>query len=83
MEIIDEPILDIDSGDQNDPLAVTEYVDDIYAYYKKVEVCNLLKTSLILVQFYLIANLLVSRLLQLNCDANFNCYHVFSRTRSL
>lgn len=37
MEDIDGPILDIDSGDQNNPLAVTEYVDDIYAYYKKVE----------------------------------------------
>lgn len=37
MEDIDEPILDIDSGDKNNPLAVTEYIDDIYGYYKKVE----------------------------------------------
>ncbi|XP_021732198.1 G2/mitotic-specific cyclin-2-like [Chenopodium quinoa] len=34
---IDGSILDIDSGDQNNPLAVTEYVHDIYTYYKKVE----------------------------------------------
>ncbi|KAJ8437456.1 hypothetical protein Cgig2_031977 [Carnegiea gigantea] len=37
MEDIDEPILDIDSPDKNNPLAVTEYIDDIYAYYKKAE----------------------------------------------
>ncbi|KAL2895134.1 Cyclin-B2-4 [Bienertia sinuspersici] len=37
MEDIDVPIMDIDSGDQSNPLAVTDYIDDIYAYYKKVE----------------------------------------------
>jgi len=41
MEDIDEPILDIDSPDKNNPLAVTEYIDDIYAYYKNVEVSSL------------------------------------------
>ncbi|KAL9225718.1 hypothetical protein vseg_001609 [Gypsophila vaccaria] len=37
MEDIDELVLDIDSCDKDNPLAVTEYIDDIYAYYKKVE----------------------------------------------
>ncbi|GMH04664.1 hypothetical protein Nepgr_006504 [Nepenthes gracilis] len=38
MEDIDEELdLDIDSCHKNNPLAATEYVDDIYAYYKKAE----------------------------------------------
>ncbi|KAG6408493.1 hypothetical protein SASPL_131506 [Salvia splendens] len=34
---LDEPIVDIDACDQKNPLAVTEYIDDIYAYYKSAE----------------------------------------------
>lgn len=34
----DDPILDIDGCDSKNPLAVTEYVDDIYSYYRKMEV---------------------------------------------
>lgn len=43
MEDIDEEEVaeDIDSCDANDPLAVVEYVDDIYIYYRKVEVIYL------------------------------------------
>ncbi|KAH6759059.1 Cyclin B2 [Perilla frutescens var. frutescens] len=41
MEDIDEeeeePVVDIDSSDKNNPLAVTEYIDDLHAYYKKME----------------------------------------------
>ncbi|KAF5946935.1 hypothetical protein HYC85_017163 [Camellia sinensis] len=33
----DEPVDDIKSSDKRNPLAVVEYIDDIYAYYKKVE----------------------------------------------
>ncbi|XP_031379760.1 cyclin-B2-3-like isoform X2 [Punica granatum] len=33
----EEPIMDIDICDKKDPLAVTEYIDDLYRYYKKVE----------------------------------------------
>lgn len=42
MEDIDEEEVaeDIDSCDANDPLAVVEYVDDIYIYYRKVESCS-------------------------------------------
>lgn len=36
-----EPIVDIDSCDKRNPLAVTEYIDDIYSYYNKVEVIYL------------------------------------------
>lgn len=31
------PIPDIDSEDQDDPLAATAYVGDIFAYYRRVE----------------------------------------------
>nr|GMD43595.1 G2/mitotic-specific cyclin-2-like isoform X1 [Ipomoea batatas] len=38
MEDLEEDIiLDIDSPDKKNALAVVEYVDDIYAYYKKIE----------------------------------------------
>uniref|UniRef100_A0A5B7A5A8 Putative cyclin n=1 Tax=Davidia involucrata TaxID=16924 RepID=A0A5B7A5A8_DAVIN len=36
-DIDDEPVMDIDSIDKRNPLAVFEYIDDIYAYYKKAE----------------------------------------------
>ncbi|KAL2523114.1 Cyclin-B2-4 [Forsythia ovata] len=37
MEDIDgeEPVVDIDSSDKKNPLAFVEYIDDIYAYFKK------------------------------------------------
>ncbi|XP_021906068.1 G2/mitotic-specific cyclin-1-like [Carica papaya] len=36
----EEPIMDIDSCDANNPLAVVEYVDDLYIYYRKMESCS-------------------------------------------
>lgn len=38
MEDAEDSIVDIDSGDLKDTLAVVEYIDDIYANYKKTEV---------------------------------------------
>jgi len=38
MEDAEDSIVDIDCGDLKDTLAVVEYIDDIYAYYKKSEV---------------------------------------------
>ncbi|XP_055811741.1 G2/mitotic-specific cyclin-2-like isoform X2 [Solanum dulcamara] len=38
MEDVEETlIVDIDSADKKDTLAVVEYIDDIHAYYKKIE----------------------------------------------
>lgn len=37
-DICEETSTDIDSCDAKDPLAVVEYVEDMYAYYKKMEV---------------------------------------------
>jgi cyclin B len=37
-DIMEEPILDIDTTDANNPLAVTEYIEDLYSLYRKVEV---------------------------------------------
>lgn len=36
--IIEEPVVDIDGCDTKDPLAVVEYVEDLHAYYKNMEV---------------------------------------------
>lgn len=37
-DIFEETSKDIDGCDSKDPLAVVEYVEDLYAYYKKMEV---------------------------------------------
>lgn len=39
-DIEEEPVTDIDSRDKSDQLAVVEYIDDLYAYYRKSEVKN-------------------------------------------
>lgn len=55
MEEIDEEesVVDIDSADKNNPLAVVEYIDNIYAYYKKTEV----NYSLLYLEFLIFAHL--------------------------
>lgn len=37
-DIIEEPILNIDDCDAKNPLAVVDYVEDLHAYYRKMEV---------------------------------------------
>lgn len=37
-DLVVESAIDIDSCDSKNPLAVVEYIDDIYKYYKRVEV---------------------------------------------
>ncbi|PIA56826.1 hypothetical protein AQUCO_00700877v1 [Aquilegia coerulea] len=34
---MEEPVTDIDCRDSSDPLAVVEYIDDIYSYFRKAE----------------------------------------------
>ncbi|XWS45635.1 hypothetical protein CRYUN_Cryun15aG0153400 [Craigia yunnanensis] len=36
-DIVEEPIVDIDGCDAKNPLAIVEYVEDLYAYYRKME----------------------------------------------
>ncbi|KAF1873793.1 hypothetical protein Lal_00029499 [Lupinus albus] len=36
-DIAEVPILDIDSGDANNPLAAVEYIKDLHSYYRRVE----------------------------------------------
>lgn len=35
---VEEPILDIDVSDARNSLAAVEYVQDLYAFYRKMEV---------------------------------------------
>lgn len=37
-DVSEEPVVDIDSTDKKDPLAVVEYIDDLYNFYRKAEV---------------------------------------------
>ncbi|KAK8567893.1 hypothetical protein V6N12_006461 [Hibiscus sabdariffa] len=48
---MEAPITDIDCSDSNDPLAVVEYVDDIYAYYKKTELSSCVSPNYMVRQF--------------------------------
>lgn len=38
MEDVEDPVIDVDSSDLKDPLAVVEYIDDIIAYCRRTEV---------------------------------------------
>lgn len=51
----DEPIVDIDIGDKANPLAVVDYVDDIYAFYRKMEVGNSITPFLFYLFIYIIS----------------------------
>ncbi|KAK9071788.1 hypothetical protein SSX86_008217 [Deinandra increscens subsp. villosa] len=44
-DIDEEPILDIDAADEGDPLAVVEYIDEIYRHYRKQEVTSCVSPS--------------------------------------
>lgn len=48
MEDVEEepPFVDIDNGDKKNPLAVVEYIDDLYNFYKKAEVISLLSLQI-------------------------------------
>lgn len=37
-EDLDEEMIDLDTPDKKNQLAVTEYINDIYAFYRKTEV---------------------------------------------
>ncbi|CAN6563468.1 unnamed protein product [Malus baccata var. baccata] len=36
-DIVEAPLVDIDGGDLKNPLAVVDYVEDLYAYYRRME----------------------------------------------
>ncbi|KAJ4966215.1 hypothetical protein NE237_018064 [Protea cynaroides] len=50
-DIAVEPVTDIDSCDSKNPLAVVDYVEDIYAYYRKAESSSCVSRSYMVQQF--------------------------------
>lgn len=48
----EEPVMDIDSCNLKDPLSVVEYINEIYAHYRKTEV----KFSLLFENVYVFCN---------------------------
>lgn len=42
-DIVEEPVMDIDSCDAKNPLAVVDYIEDLHAYYRKMEVYRIMK----------------------------------------
>ncbi|KAF7810731.1 G2/mitotic-specific cyclin-2-like [Senna tora] len=51
MEDVEEPVMDIDTCDTKNPLAVVEYVDDIYEFYKKIENSSCVSPDYMTAQF--------------------------------
>ncbi|KAK9271440.1 hypothetical protein L1049_027031 [Liquidambar formosana] len=50
-DIAEETMVDIDSCDQKNSLAVVEYIDDIYAYYRKAESSSCVSPNYMAQQF--------------------------------
>ncbi|XP_009591707.1 G2/mitotic-specific cyclin-2-like isoform X2 [Nicotiana tomentosiformis] len=50
-DIFEESVIDIDSNDAKNTLAVVDYVEDLYAYYSKMEGCNRIPPDYIGQQF--------------------------------
>ncbi|KAK6150300.1 hypothetical protein DH2020_015232 [Rehmannia glutinosa] len=50
-DIFEETVVDIDGGDAKDPLAVVDYVEDLYAYYKKMECSSCVSPGYMVHQF--------------------------------
>ncbi|XP_038704044.1 G2/mitotic-specific cyclin-2-like isoform X2 [Tripterygium wilfordii] len=50
-DVVEEPVMDIDSCDKKNPLAVVEYIDDLYDFYKKAEASGCVSSSYMLQQF--------------------------------
>lgn len=51
MENVEDLVIDIDSSDLKDPLAVVEYIDDIIAYYRKTENSSCVSPNYMALQF--------------------------------
>lgn len=49
-DIFEEPVMDIDVLDTKNPLAVVEYVDDLYAHYRKMESYGMVSPNYMLTQ---------------------------------
>ncbi|KAM0055181.1 putative cyclin domain-containing protein [Helianthus debilis subsp. tardiflorus] len=49
-DIFEEPVIDIDISDAKNPLAVVEYVEDLYAHYRRIESCSMVSPNYMLTQ---------------------------------
>ncbi|KAI3451389.1 hypothetical protein Pfo_008054 [Paulownia fortunei] len=50
-DIFEETVVDIDGSDAKDPLAVADYVEDLYVYYKKMESSSCVSPGYMVQQF--------------------------------
>ncbi|CAI9272230.1 unnamed protein product [Lactuca saligna] len=50
-DIFEESVVDIDSCDNENELAVVEYVEDLYAHYRRMESCSLVSPDYMTQQF--------------------------------
>ncbi|KAJ0456454.1 putative cyclin domain-containing protein [Helianthus annuus] len=49
-DIFEEPVIDIDISDAKNPLAVVEYVEDLYAHYRRIESYSMVSPNYMLTQ---------------------------------
>ncbi|GAB4848393.1 G2/mitotic-specific cyclin-1 [Ancistrocladus abbreviatus] len=50
-DIFEEPILDIDGCDAKNPLAVVDYLEDLFSHYRKTEACSCVSPDYMAQQF--------------------------------
>ncbi|XP_059647388.1 G2/mitotic-specific cyclin-2-like [Cornus florida] len=69
-DVVEDPILDIDNSDVKNPLAVVEYIDDIYAYYRKTENSGCVSPNYMVHQFDInekMRAILIDWLIEVHC----------------
>ncbi|XP_051140327.1 G2/mitotic-specific cyclin-2-like isoform X2 [Andrographis paniculata] len=47
----EEAVVDIDAADKSDPLAVVDYIEELYSYYKKIEMSSCVSPEYMMHQF--------------------------------
>ena len=57
----EEPVIDIDACDKNNPLAAVEYIHDMHTFYKNFEVNLSCFTSTFAFVFFIIERIVVSK----------------------
>lgn len=69
-DVEEDPVMDIDSGDVKDPLAVVEYIESIHAHYRETEDCGRASPTYMVRQFDInekMRSILIDWLIEVHC----------------
>ena len=77
----DDSVEDIDSCDKKNPLAVVEYIDDLYTFYRKSEVSSSVAPNYMAQQVDInerMRGILIDWLIEVKCNVLFAYFDEFS-----